>query len=93
MGSTRAISCTRRSWTSASERGSGAPFKSLGMLGGDVDFISGGGAKRTHSCVKLVNGEVHCWGANSGAQLGLGHTENIGDDEEPDSEDQVRIIE
>jgi alpha-tubulin suppressor-like RCC1 family protein len=62
------------------------------MLGGDVDFISSGGASRSHSCVKLVNGEVHCWGANGGAQLGLGHTEDIGDDEEPDSEDQVRIL-
>ena len=62
------------------------------MLGGDVDFISAGGASRSHSCVKLVNGEVHCWGANSGAQLGLGHTEDIGDDEEPDTEDQVRIL-
>ena len=59
---------------------------------GDVDFISMGGASRLHSCVKLVNGEVHCWGANAGAQLGLGHSEDIGDDEEPDSEDQVRII-
>jgi alpha-tubulin suppressor-like RCC1 family protein len=62
------------------------------MVGGDVDFISSGGGPRLHSCVKLVNGEVHCWGANSGAQLGLGHTEDIGDDEEPDSEDQVRIL-
>jgi alpha-tubulin suppressor-like RCC1 family protein len=62
------------------------------LLGGDVDFISGGGASRKHSCVKLVNDEVRCWGANAGAQLGLGHTEDIGDDEEPDSEEQVRII-
>ncbi len=62
-------------------------------LGGDVEFVSAGGASRSHSCVKLVNDEVHCWGANAGAQLGLGHTEDVGDDEEPDSEDQVRIIE
>ena len=62
------------------------------MLGGDVEMLSIGGASREHSCAMLVSGEVHCWGANSGAQLGLGHTEDVGDDEEPDAEEQVRII-
>ena len=41
---------------------------------------------------------ARCWTAVTrrrveiGAQLGLGHTEDVGDDEEPDSEDQVRIL-
>lgn len=42
-----------------------------------VDICSGFG----HSCVLLETGKIHCWGANSRAQLGSGDLENIGDDE------------
>ena len=45
--------------------------------------VSVGGA---HTCVILGTGAVRCWGLNyfpTGGQLGLGHTETIGDDETP----------
>jgi cysteine-rich repeat protein len=32
-----------------------------------------------HSCVLLTTGEVKCWGLNSSGQLGVGHTNDIGD--------------
>ena len=35
------------------------------------------------SCAVLLNGNLKCWGYNLYGQLGLGHTNNIGDDEIP----------
>ncbi len=35
-----------------------------------------------HSCAVLESGKVLCWGANQAGQLGLGHTDAIGDDED-----------
>ena len=39
-----------------------------------------------HSCAVLSNGAVRCWGLNSSGQLGLGNTNNIGDDDFPVSD-------
>lgn len=40
------------------------------------------GAVASHTCVRLGNGSVKCWGISSYGALGYGnHTENIGDDE------------
>ena len=36
-----------------------------------------------HSCALYENQRVKCWGSNSRGQLGLGHTNTIGDDEKP----------
>ena len=38
-----------------------------------------------HSCAILLDGKLKCWGSNNYGQLGLGHTENIGDNEAPSS--------
>lgn len=45
----------------------------------DISTIS------NHSCAALTNGDVKCWGNNNFGQLGYGHTDKLGDDEEPAS--------
>jgi hypothetical protein len=44
-----------------------------------VVAVSGGVAQ----CALFDSGHVKCWGRNTEGQLGLGHTENVGDDEHP----------
>lgn len=44
-----------------------------------------------HSCALLESAEVQCWGRNHVGQLGLGHTDQIGDDELPSSIEPVRV--
>ena len=38
-----------------------------------------------HTCGRLDSGRVRCWGEGLFAQLGYGNTDDIGDDETPDS--------
>jgi alpha-tubulin suppressor-like RCC1 family protein len=40
-------------------------------------------ATGSHSCVLTRFNEVKCWGKNNYGQIGLGHTQNVGDDELP----------
>jgi alpha-tubulin suppressor-like RCC1 family protein len=61
-------------------------------VGGQVAKISSGGGRRNHSCVLLDSGDVRCWGENGRAQLGLGHLDDVGDNETPDSQDPVQIL-
>lgn len=49
-------------------------------LGGPATDITSGGY---HHCVSLAEGTARCWGLNNRGQLGLGHTDTIGDDEVP----------
>jgi len=49
-------------------------------LGGMATSITVGD---NHACVIIDDGSVRCWGLNSEGQLGLGHIDNLGDDEAP----------
>lgn len=44
-----------------------------------------------HCCALLESGEVRCWGNNTVGQLGLGHTETVGDNEVPTDADLVNV--
>jgi cysteine-rich repeat protein len=41
-------------------------------------------AGSAHTCALLEDGTIRCWGENGRGQLGLGHTQLVGDDELPD---------
>ncbi|NOK10222.1 RTX toxin [Corallococcus exercitus] len=62
--------------------GDGEPVASFGYvnLGGAAIRITVG---ETHSCALMDTGKVRCWGRNQYGQLGYGHTNNIGDNEQP----------
>jgi len=49
-------------------------------LGGATVAISAGG---THTCVRLGDGNVRCWGEGTFGRLGHGSESNVGDDETP----------
>jgi alpha-tubulin suppressor-like RCC1 family protein len=51
-------------------------------VGGNVEALFAGGA---NTCVILNGGAVRCWGYNGHGQLGLAHTDPVGDDETPGS--------
>ncbi len=44
-----------------------------------------------HSCAILDNGRVRCWGRNNNGELGYGNTDDIGDNETPDSAGPVKL--
>jgi len=46
----------------------------------------------SHTCAVLEDYRVYCWGWNAQGQLGLGHTDNVGDDELPAEAGQVQLF-
>jgi cysteine-rich repeat protein len=53
------------------------------QIGGQANALTAG---VEHTCALLESGEVQCWGAYSEGRLGVpGLTEDIGDDEDPES--------
>lgn len=69
------------------------PLLNSAALAGNVDLGpsgAGGGATaisagNAHTCAILDGFTVRCWGLNDHGQLGLGNTDNLGDDELPSS--------
>jgi alpha-tubulin suppressor-like RCC1 family protein len=57
-------------------------------VGGVVVEIAAG---RNHTCVRLENNNIRCWGHGEFGQLGYGNTNSIGDDETPASAGDVDI--
>ncbi|MCB9570337.1 MAG: DUF4215 domain-containing protein [Myxococcales bacterium] len=57
-------------------------------VGAPVAAIALGGES---SCALLVDGRVRCWGANFAGKLGYAHTQDIGDDEHPESAGDVAL--
>jgi cysteine-rich repeat protein len=57
-------------------------------VGGEVVQVTAGGS---HTCARLLNGKVRCWGAGGPGQLGYGNTNTIGDNEHPASAGDVLL--
>ena len=59
------------------------------VLAGDgvVEIDAGG----SHTCARLVDGSMRCWGAGFGGALGYGNPDTIGDDEHPVTIDVVPV--
>ncbi|MDH5672520.1 MAG: hypothetical protein OEZ06_10250 [Myxococcales bacterium] len=57
-------------------------------LGGPARQVCAG---RDHSCALIEDGSVRCWGRGQHAPLGLGHLENVGDDETPEFAGRVEV--
>ncbi|MEZ4428356.1 MAG: hypothetical protein R3A51_11785 [Nannocystaceae bacterium] len=67
-----------------------APDSQTALTFGDdpVVFIDAG---VQHTCAVLESGALHCWGRNDQGQLGLGHKDDIGDDEPVDAMTEVDV--
>jgi len=77
-------------YNSTNNVGDGEPIASYGYvnLGGIATKIAAG---YEHTCALLDTGNVRCWGRNNYGQLGYGHTDNIGDNEQPWQADDVNV--
>jgi alpha-tubulin suppressor-like RCC1 family protein len=62
-----------------------APLVELG--GRAVQLATG----EYHTCALLDDGSIRCWGKNYCGELGYGHQQNIGDDEQPSSAGPVPV--
>ena len=58
-------------------------------LGGTSAVQIAAGAN--HTCAVLADGTARCWGLNGNGQLGLGNTNNVGDDEAPSAVSAVSL--
>jgi cysteine-rich repeat protein len=72
------------------DRGANKPYQNgLVALGGAAIAIAAGA---DHTCALMSDHTMQCWGANDHGQLGLGHTNPIGDDELPSADvDTVQL--
>ncbi|AFE07838.1 hypothetical protein COCOR_07956 [Corallococcus coralloides DSM 2259] len=77
-------------YNSTQNLGDGEPVASFGYvnLGGPATRIAVGAE---HSCAVMATGKVRCWGRNQYGQLGYGHVNSIGDDEQPWSAGDVNL--
>ncbi|HMJ11752.1 MAG TPA: choice-of-anchor D domain-containing protein [Polyangiaceae bacterium] len=57
-------------------------------IGAAVDSVAIGWG---HSCARLRDGGLRCWGGNESGELGYGHKRSIGDDELPYTAGDVKI--
>ncbi|MGB7587798.1 MAG: Ig-like domain-containing protein [Solirubrobacterales bacterium] len=57
-------------------------------IGRTTAMITAGG---NHTCARLTDGTVRCWGLATSGQLGYGNTENIGDNETPSTTGPVDL--
>lgn len=62
-----------------SQMGDNLPFVDLGPVRTATQIAAANTFLSGHSCVILDNGQLKCWGQNNNGQLGLGDTENRGD--------------
>lgn len=57
-------------------------------IGGAALEVDAGGS---HTCARLENGKLRCWGGGFSGQLGYGNNSSIGDDEAPSTAGDVPV--